>query len=283
MSTVLLKIVSSFVGRLTWRSAQRLGALFGYLWYYLIPIRRGVVRANLEMALPSRTDHRRIARSAYCHFGTTLFELLRLPSMADDEILARVHPEGMNHFLTPFERGKGVIAITAHFGNFDFQAVSQSLSIPLAIVSRDLRATGVNRFWMETRRQRGLTIFPDKNGAKQILKWLRAGNVVGLTVDQRTSPTRGGLPLDFMGQTAWTTTAPAALALATGAALIPVHLVRRADGDHDLIVEKEIEVPTKRNSETTKKVTEKINKILKTWVLDTPEQWMWLHKRFGQY
>jgi Kdo2-lipid IVA lauroyltransferase/acyltransferase len=281
---ILIHIASWLISRLSWRRAQRLGALFGMLWYHVVPIRRRVVMENLRLALPAIPDHRLIARAAYRHFGISLFELFKMSRMAPADIAGRVHPRGMEHFNTALARGKGVIVVTAHFGNFDLQAVSQAASgIPLAIVSRTLHAGGANRFWMETRKQSGLRIFSDKGAGKSILKWLRKGGVLGLTVDQRTSPANGGILVDFMGHPAWTTTSPAALALASGAALMPVKLERRADGDHDLLINEEIPVPDTRNAETTCRLTELINKTVSAWIAEKPDQWMWLHKRFRNY
>jgi KDO2-lipid IV(A) lauroyltransferase len=136
---------------------------------------------------------------------------------------------------------------------------------------------------METRKSSGLEIFPDKGAAKKILKWLRQGKVVGLTVDQRTSPAQGGIRVDFLRQPVWTTTAPAKLALASGAALLPVRLERRPDGDHDLIIEREIPLIGKEDGESNRRLAEKYNEILGVWVTHRPEQWMWLHRRFRQY
>jgi KDO2-lipid IV(A) lauroyltransferase len=171
--------------------------------------------------------------------------------------------------------------VTAHLGNFDLLACSQALrGVPLAIVSRELHRAGANRFWMRTRRRSGLEIIPDHESARRVLRWLRAGKALGLVVDQRTPPERGGMPAAFLGREVWTTTAPARLALRTGAALVPVRIERGADGDHDLYVEPELSPPAGEPDDAVAELTAEINRIVGRWVSLVPAQWMWLHRRF---
>jgi KDO2-lipid IV(A) lauroyltransferase len=99
-------------------------------------------------------------------------------------------------------------------------------------------------------------------------------------VDQRIAKERGGILSDFMGHQVWTTTAPAALARSTGAALLPVRIERGKDGNHDLIVEPEIVLGECKKGEEIKVLTDRINGTVASWVRHRPEQWMWLHRRF---
>jgi Kdo2-lipid IVA lauroyltransferase/acyltransferase len=279
---MLLKAVTFLTGFLSWRRAQRLGGALGLLWFHAVRIRRRVVMGNLEMAL-SKTgkEARLIAREAYRHFGTSFFELLKIATMSPGEMASKVRARGMEHYERARARGRGVIVVTAHFGNFDLLAFAEAaLGIPLAIVSRDLHEEGANRFWMATRRKSGLEIFPERGAARRILEWLRLGYVIGLTVDQRLSEEKGGILSEFMGWRVWTTTAPASLALASGAALLPVRVERCPDGGHTILVEPEIVIDRARDADARQQVTDRINKIVETWVRERPDHWLWLHRRF---
>jgi KDO2-lipid IV(A) lauroyltransferase len=275
---MLLKTIAFFVGLLSWRFAQRLGGVLGLLWFHAVRIRRQVVMGNLAMALPERKNEwYPLARAAYRHFGVSFLEFLKMGSLAPAQLAELVRPRGMKHFERAAAKGRGVIVVTAHFGNFDLLASAEAArGIPLAIVSRDLHGGSANRFWMETRKRSGLTIFPEQGAARLILEWLRKGNVVGLTVDQRTPEKKGGILSEFMGWQVWTTTAPAALALASGAPILPVRVERGSDGAHDIIVEPEIAC-----SDLDKKgVTWRINQVIGQWIHHRPDHWMWLHRRF---
>jgi KDO2-lipid IV(A) lauroyltransferase len=285
VSTLVLRAFAFFAGLLAWGRAQRLGAVLGLVWFYVVRIRRRVVFSNLSKALPSmRSEHEKIAREAYRHFGMSAMEFLQLRSIGPDGIARLIRTRGMEHYDAAKASGRGIVVVTAHFGNFDLLACSQAASgIPLAIVSRDLHQNGIGRFWMETRESSGLKIFPDKGAAKQVLSWLKSGRVLGLTVDQRTSPERGGILSDFMGLKAWTTTAPAELALRTGAAILPVRIERRLDGNHDVVVEAPIQMEGRPNADGVKALTRQINEVVETWIYNRPEHWMWLHRRFADY
>jgi Kdo2-lipid IVA lauroyltransferase/acyltransferase len=282
MSRTILKIAAKLVALLSWRQAQRLGAFLGLVWFNLVRIRRKTVFANLATAMPEHASkHFEIARNTYRHLGISALEFFKLARMTPLQISSRVHPHGMQHFEAASARGKGVIIVTAHFGNFDLLACSQAAKgIKLGIVSRDLHATGSNRFWMETRARSGLEIFPDERVARQILRWLKAGNALGLTVDQRTGPEREGILSEFMGADVWTTTAPAKLAIHTGATLLPVRIERRDDGNHDLLVEPPIATKTSTGDSSVASITAEMNRIVGNWVARKPDHWLWLHKRF---
>ncbi len=282
MWTSLLKFIMFLAGRLSWRRSQKLGAVFGLIWFHIVRIRRRTVLHNLRLALPDqREEHLEIARNAYRHFGISAMEFLKMKYLTPDELSSRVRSHGMAYYQAALSRGKGVIVVTAHFGNFDLLACSQAaVGIPLAIVSQSLHMGGINGLWMEMRRAKGLEIFPEQGAARQVLGWLRSGCVLGLTVDQRIAKERGGILSDFMGHQVWTTTAPAALARRTGAALLPVRIERGKDGNHDLIVEPEIVLGECKKGEEIKVLTDRINVTVASWVRHRPEQWMWLHRRF---
>jgi KDO2-lipid IV(A) lauroyltransferase len=284
MSTRLLQALAHFAGLLSWTGAQKIGAFLGLVWFYVVRIRRKTVLLNLSRALPERLDeHVTIAKNAYRHFGISALEFFKMGKMTGSQITERVREHGLEHFETALARGRGVIVVTAHFGNFDLLACSQAArGVPLAIVSRELHGRGSNRFWMDTRESCGLTIFPEQGAARHILHWLRSGKVLGLTVDQRIMPAEGGILSPFMGSPAWTTTAPAALALRTGAALVPVRIERREDGDHVLTVEPEVQLPASRDDDAIGQLTLRINEIVATWVRRNPAHWMWLHRRFAE-
>lgn len=281
LTHALLAGLARVVSWLGWRRAQRLGGILGLIWFHGLRIRREVVFRNLALALPERAaEHRRIARECYRQIGASALELLALRSLGREEIAAKVRNRGLEHFEAAAARGRGVIVVTAHFGNFDLLACSQAArGVPLAIVSREL-GRGANRFWMETRGASGLRIFPREGSGRALVRWLREGKVLGLVVDQRTGPGDGGLPVPFLGVPAWTTTAPAALALATGAAIVPVRLERGPDGDHELTVEPEIPLEPGDRDQTVTRTTRAVNDAVGAWVTARPDHFLWLHRRF---
>lgn len=282
MSTLPLRALAALAGSLSWRRAQAVGAFLGAVWFHLLRVRRRTALQNLAIALPERAaDHVRIAAAAYRNLGASALELLRTRAMGRDEITARVRPSGLEHFDAALARGLGVVVVTAHFGNFDLLAVSQAArGVPLAIVSREMSARRSNLFWMETRARSGLEIFTERDAARRALPWLRAGKVLGLVIDQRTREPRGGILSPFFGRRVWSSTAAARLARRTGAAIVPVRIERREDGDHDLVVEPALELPERGDPSFVEIVTAACNAVIERWIRARPGHWMWIHKRF---
>jgi len=282
VSTLLLRAIAALVGLLSWRGAQSVGASLGGVWFHLLRVRRRTALDNLAIALPElAADHERIAGEAYANLGASAFELVKTRAMGREEIAARVHAVGLQHYEAAMARGKGVIVVTAHYGSFDLLAVSQAArGVPLAIVSREMSERRSNRFWMETRAKSGLEIFTERDAARRSLPWLRAGKALGLVIDQRTSEKRGGILAPFFGRRVWTSTAAARLARRTGAAIVPARTERREDGDHDLIVEPMLALPPRKDPAFVEAVTAACNAVLERWIRERPGQWMWIHRRF---
>ena len=274
-----LQLVAALCALLPLRWVQRLGRWIGWLWSHLVPVRARVVTQNLALAFPELAPRvrRRIAHGCFAHVATTVLELFWLARQSREAVAAVVRVEGIEHYTAASEDGRGVIAVTAHLGNFDLLACSQALAgVPLHVVTKRLAASRLNEIWMERRRAAGVRLLAQSGSLEEILGALRRGDVVGLVVDQRTPAEDGGRLMDFFGAPAWTTLAPAVLGRRTGAAILPVMTVRLRDGTHLVRVGSEI-----RPGATSLATTADLNRRLEKWIRWNPEQWLWLHRRWA--
>jgi len=274
-----VRLLAFFTSILPLKWAQTLGNLLGLLWYHVLPIRRRVVLENLQLALPELTlgQRRRIARETFRHVAVTVVELFWLTPRRRPRLDDIVEVRGLEHYERIRDQGRGVIALTAHLGNWDLLACSQGAAgVPLSIVTKELSSRGLNRFWMERRAAMNVKLLPAQGSMLSILRALRKAEVVGLVVDQRTPKSEGGKPLPFFGSPALTTLAPHVLAARTGAALLPLHSYRNRDGAHIVHIGAELE-PGQSAEETMTKV----NELLESWIRENPGQWLWLHRRWA--
>jgi len=259
---------------------QALGRVLGAIWYHVLPIRRRVVARNLALALPDVPLARRraIARGTFAHVATVVLELLWSSRRTPVQLGRLVEVHGLDRYRVVREQGRGVVAATAHLGNWDLLGCSQAgAGVPLTIVTKTLSSPRIDRLWNRSRLASGLRLAAASGSIAQVIRSLRRGEVVGLVVDQRCPASEGGVRLPFFGHAAWTTIAPAVLAARTGAAILPVMTFRRRDGTHVVLVGEEIE-----RRATAPATMAHVNSILERWIRNHPDQWLWLHRRWRQ-
>ena len=279
----LLTCLGALLRLLPRRIADGLGVALGWIWYHLVPVRRGVVLQNLRQALPeiSNSEHRRIARACYKHWARCAVEFLRLPGFDRQRIDRLVEHEGLEHLQTALEKGRGVIMVGAHFGNFDLMACAYALrGLPLSVITRQQKAAGINRFWMRVRKRTGLGLFPAKASILRIHRALKRAEVIGVVIDQHM-PEGRGIPVPFFGRDASTTHAPAILALATGAPVLPATIERLPGGRHRARIEAPLSMPeTGDRNRDVAELTLQLNRWLEGRIRQRPDHWLWLHRRW---
>ena len=277
-------VLSSLFRRLPAGLALFIGRLLGLIWYYLVPIRRGVVRQQLARAFGSsmtKRELRRAARGVFENLGLNVVEFLRLDPDRPEDIRNMVRAVGMGNFRRAEAKGRGVLVLTAHFGNWDLLCCSQALSgHPITILSKTIKPAWLNRYWMETRRRCGVTVLPDRGVLSELLKSLDNGAVIGFVIDQHMPPKRG-IAVDFFGRPASTSPGLARLALLSGAPVVPIFLFRESGGRHRMEIMEAVDIEHGRDeNETLALSTRRYNEVLEAVVRRRPDHWLWLHRRW---
>jgi KDO2-lipid IV(A) lauroyltransferase len=262
-----------------------LGGALGALLYAL-GIRRRVVLENLRLAFPEKTEtgRRAIARATYGRLGETIFEFLRIPDLPRDELERLFVYEGWENFEKARARGKGVIAATAHFGNFEVLAAAHTLrGIPITTISRGMKGgTKGDALWTATRKRSGVEELVIRRGQtyKAAVAALRSGRVLGYVIDQ-SEPSRSAVFPTFFGVPCATAATPAVLAWRTGAATVFAVSVPLPDGRHRVIIEGPLDPPDTGDRERDALAfMQDLNDRLERRVREHPEQWYWLHRRW---
>jgi len=124
--------------------------------------------------------------------------------------------------------GKGVILVTAHFGNWELGgAVLGALGYPVNAVVLPQRMKRLNRLLQDQREKRGIRLLPLGKSARGLVRCLRGGDVVALLADRDF--TRHHHAIDFFGRPARLPLGAAWLSLHTGAPIVPTFLLRQED------------------------------------------------------
>jgi KDO2-lipid IV(A) lauroyltransferase len=264
--------------------ALPLGAALGGAAAHGLRRRTRDALANLRLVFPERSDAERAAiwRSSCAELGRCVVEWARLPKVSTERLLERVEVVGLENLAKAAELGRGVLAITAHYGNFEYIPAVIRARMPgasISVVGRTMPTPEMQTLIERRRIRGGGEVIPQD--ARAILRALREGTIIGILVDHYTRERRGGVLAPFLGVQAWTTAGPALLALRTGCPMVPLHIRRLRDGHHRIEVEPVLELP--RHGERTQDVeaaTALMNRVIGRWILEDPVPWTWSHRRF---
>jgi KDO2-lipid IV(A) lauroyltransferase len=277
-------ILFSFLVRVAGLNLSRKGSvILALVFFYLIPIRKKTVIENLSFSFPdfSRKEIRKIAFNCYKSFAITLVELLAIPWLSKNEMEQMIQCENANFIREKYNEGKGVVLLSAHFGNWEYIALSVSLQIgiPFHVVVKPQRNPYVTK-WLENARTKWINkIIPSGISIRQVYKELLNKNIVAMVADQRGPA--DGPRLDFMGRKALFFTGPAALAVKTGAPVLISIPVRQKDYSYKATLAEisKKDLPEEEEGKV-REITIRLKEYLEGFIRKNPEQWFWMHKRW---
>ncbi len=210
-------------------------------------------------------------------------EVFRLPALTHAQSETLVERRNWHIMETALQRGKGVIVVTAHMGNYDLAACAQAIrGVPINAIVKTIHWPPAHRFIFGSRERAGLKLISARGSKDDIRAALTRGEVVVFIIDQHMLP-RHGIICEFFGHPASTTPAPTRFALDTGAPIVPLWTYRKdRSGAHVLCVEPELvpETPYEDRDANLRHNTERLNRLVESWIRQQPEQWLWLHRRW---
>jgi KDO2-lipid IV(A) lauroyltransferase len=261
---------------------ERAGALLGVAVYMFDGVHRRIARSNVAAAFPGRSaaEQRVIVRGAFAHFGRLLFGLLKFSTLTSRAMLARVEFEGEERVRQAYAQGKGVLFVTGHFGFWELQAMVHALRLrPMAVVARALDNRALNDLLERIRTRTGNTVIYRQGTIRRVLRLLHAGEGVGVLIDQHIQ-SRDAIYVDFFNRPAATTSVVAALALRTGAPVVPLFALPLGGGRYRMIYEHPIQPPSQGAADAVHEFTQRCTDVLEMYVRRHPELWLWMHRRW---
>jgi len=261
---------------------------FGKLVYYALPLRRKVVLENLRRVFAesvSESEIRRLAQAYYGHYVRFLVEFVKMPLMSAEKRKRWIRVENKESPLREHAKGKGILLLTGHFGNWEVSTVAGIRQFPeyrnlFYFVRRPLRPQWLNDFITRRFQRSGLGSLSKRGSLEQILDLLGKGAIIVNVFDQHARPGEG-VVVDFLGQPASTFKSLALLAMTTGAPVIPSSSWREPDGTHMLRFEEPLPlIECEDVGEAIRRNTRAYNAALERMLLRHPEQWIWMHRRW---
>ena len=248
--------------------------------YFAWPQKRRIILSNASHVLRLPASDRRVrhlARRIYATYARFVIELMRLPSLPDDEPLRLVRgggERGEESFRNLYEKlraeGRGLIAVSAHIGSIDLLAGGFALrGLPTYGLADDNAYPELFEEMNANRRRWGIEVIPWRN-LRRVFHALRDKAILGLVVDWGYRA--DGIPVQLFGE--WTTlpAGPAMLAAKTRAAIVPVVCRRQEDGTYEASHYEPIEVGSTDEAEM-RAATQQIANALEDMISVAPDQW----------
>lgn len=244
-------------------------------------------RINLRIAFPewSDSERRRVLTESLANVGRTLAELALIQGPRRERLLEGVRIEGLEHLETARARSRcgGVILMTGHFGAWELCGMAAArLGFPLTVVHKPFENPYVEAMVQRWREGSGMKPVPLGQAATGALRALRSGEYVLMLFDQ-DAPRSEAVFADFFGLPAATRSAPARLAMRTGASVLPLSVEREGTGAGHVVRLREpipIEGEDAADVALLNANVEAMNRALEDLVRSAPTQWSWLHRRW---
>jgi len=255
----------------------------GKVLFAILPKARREMRNNLKSAFPEKKDAEidRIAKEVFSNLGKNAVELVSFrkltPRTLDKWVVADGAYEKIDRVLS---KGKGVIMLASHFGNWELISAYFTLrGYDGTVIARRIYFhkydKGINRL----RNYMGVGVIYRDDSPKKILRVLKKNAMLGILADQDVDSVEGVF-VDFFGRPTYTPKAPVALALASGAPIVPCFMIREKNR-HRLVLEEPMELEEKSDKqETIRFNTQKWSRIVESYIRRYPEQWVWMHRRW---
>lgn len=272
-----------FLGWLPHRLTRGVCTVLAMLCYWLWPRLRRVGLFNLRLAFPEWDDRqrRRVLSGLFRGFGRMLADFSHFPHLNRNNIEKLIIYDGFENFARARELGKGVLFLTAHFGNWELSSFAHGLyGYPLNFLVRELDNPRLDALINRYRCLSGGRAIEKRESAREILRAFQRGEAVGILFDQNMLAPEGVF-VDFFGKPACTTTGPARLARKLGVPIV-LGLVIWDDKlkKYRLRFDSVEWIKCDDPEEEILANTANFMRRLEDYVRRYPDQWLWVHRRW---
>ena len=261
------------------------GELLGGFLYRIWKSRRRIAidnlaRSSASIGLSPDRSPEGIAEESFRNLGRFFVEVVKIYYGRGKRIISETTINGIDNFRKAEAKGKGVIFITGHCGNWELLAITwSSRGVPFSVVARPLNNPYLNGILERARARFGNRVIYKRGALRHVISTLKGGGCIGILMDQAVLPEEGCV-INFLGRGAWTTKAPALIARKTGAPVLPAFIRRTGDG-HEITIYPEVELSSNDGREDAlREDTQVLSSFIENYIKENPSQWLWLHRRW---
>ena len=243
----------------------------GAAWYWLSLAQRRAALDNYAAALGlERSDPQvaRVARRAFQNYGRMLIDFVLMGSLSPEELIERITLDGRDRLDAALAPGRGAIMAVPHMGSWDMAgSYAAALGYKISAVAERFPGS-LNGAVVETRRRFGMhVIMLGRAAVRAITEALSANHIVALLCDLEQGP---GVAVRFFGRHAVVPGGPAAIALKTGATLVPATQFRTAPGRYAIHLDRPLDL---HEGETKEQVMQRVVDRFEDFIKERPDQW----------
>jgi lauroyl/myristoyl acyltransferase len=251
----------------------------GSAWYLLSAAQRRAALDNYSAAMGrDRSDPEvaRVARRAFQNYGRMLMDFLLMGSLTPQELIKRMSIDGRQHLDAALALGRGAIMAVPHMGSWDMAgSYAGALGYPIAAVAERFPGS-LNDAVVRTRGRFGLSVIMlGRSAVRSITQALQANSIVALLCDLEQGP---GVEVRFFGRRAVVPGGPAAIAIKTGAALLPAYQYVVSPGRHHVHLDPALSWPPGEAKET---LMQRVVGRFEKFIAEHPDQWYAFRPMFG--
>ena len=277
-----LRVVEFAVNLTPRRLALAMGGLVGGM-LCLFGVHRRVVQRNFDhVGLWDKGAADKIIRGLYRNMGRYAVDFLRCGKLPPYRV------NGYDIYTRAGGKGKGVIIVLAHFGNWELLASVWGKQVnDLNVVAKPMANPLVEGWLFKKRSALGVSTIYTDSALRGMLAVLKRNGVAAILIDQNIWLM--GTPVPFLGKPAYTVRTVAGLIRKTGAAAVPMYAIMGRDGRYDIDFFEAEPPPAPDGADGDSEaaimaILTQHNDILSRWVMKYPEHWFgWFHGRFGGF
>ena len=281
---VLGLLCTRIIVLLPFRIIVTIGQAMGLLLYRISSSRLQVARKNIELCFPtlSATEQNHLVKQHFISLGIGFFEVGMARWKSNQSLKKIIEIKGIEHLIRAVKKNRGVILMSAHFTMLEISALIGRNEIvqedlpPMVGMFRLGKNSIINQFFRNTR-LRSTESLVTKFEVKDLIRALKDKKLVWYASDQSFTG-KNAISVNFFKHPAMTNPGIIRIAKITGSPVLPYFPSRLANGKgYVLEVLPEIE---SFPSEDTNNDMKKIHALLEQHILQNPEQYYWIHRRF---
>lgn len=269
------------VGVMPFRMLYLISDLLFVLIYHVARYRRKVVEQNLRNAFPDKDpkDRQSIIKQFYRHLCDIIMEGIKGFSMTESQILKRhrvINPDLVDGY---YEKGRSVIAVSAHYNNWEWGTLSGSLQLKHRNIAlyKPLSNKFIDRFLNRTRTKRGTSLVSIDRTARMFIETKNEPCLYIMAADQSPSKTGKAIWIDFLNQDTACIHGPEIYARMFNYPVIYVNIQKVKRGFYTAEMVKLADNPKElQEGELTRLYMNTLEKYIER----EPANWLWSHRRW---